>query len=509
MVGVALSTSTIPGPGAAQRPPGSSGIVAGLTLRGNPGQAVQVTSMQQFNALFGGQVPYGFLYPDASMFFGEGGTDIWVCRVVGASATAGNLSLNDSSTPTPQPTLELFAGCPNIDPVTGNSLGNVQDPGAWSTNLSVQVVASQLTGNFRVLVFYNGAQVESWGPFPTVAAAVAKINSTSAYLTAVNLNSNGNNPNPAVMGSPTALSAGNDQHGAVTATNISAAFNRVPASVAAGCWATTPGYDASLTGDAMLAWGAANNCDVGLSPTEGMNQSSVAAAAANFRGITGSQNGGYFWPWVLIPDGNGGTLVVPPDGFVAGRRSATIAATGGPWQPPAGNWGVAQYVVGLDPASGAVTDAVGDSLNGEQVNVIRPKNGIRLYGWRSLSTDTTNWELLQQSDILNNVAAQLATVEQQYAFSIIDSLDQLGSELRNAAKGVLQPYINAGALWPGPTGTNGQPTDPGYVLDTGADVNTPQSIAQNRFGIAVYIRPAGAAEVIPVSVIKVAIGNAF
>lgn len=508
VVGVQLSTSTVPGPGTAQRPAGSGYIVAGQTLRGNPGLPVQVTSMQQFVELFGGQVSYGFLYNDLSVFFGEGGTNVWVCRVVGTAATAGSITLNDTSTPTASPTLQLFAGCPSIDPVTGNNLGNVKDPGAWSSNVSVQIVASQITGQYRIVVLYNGAQVEQWGPFADVASAVAKINSTSAYLYAVNLFSTGNNPNPAVQG-PTALSAGNDQRASITASTITAAFNNVPASVAAGQYATTPGYDASLTGTALESWAAANNCAFGLSPTEGMSESSVAAAAASFRGTTGSQNGGYFWPWVLAPNGSGGTVTVPPDGFVAGVRSRTIAKVGGPWQPPAGSWGVAQYVVGLDPASGIVTDAVGDSLNGEQVNVIRPKNGVRLYGWRSLSTDQVNYYLLQQADVLNNIAAQLAAVESQYAFSVIDSVDQLGSELRNAAKGVLQPYIDADALWPGPPGSNGQPSDPGYLLDTGADVNTPQSIAQNKFGIAVYVRPAGAAETLPVSVVKVAVGNAF
>jgi hypothetical protein len=509
MVGVQLSTSTVPGPGAATRAPGSGYVVAGQTLRGNPNVPVMVESMQQFLQLFGGQVSYGYLWNDLSMFFGEGGTHAWVCRVVGTGALAGSITLQDGGG-TPQPTLQLFAGCPSIDPVTGNSLGNVKDPGAWSSALQVQVQPSQLTGQYKITVFYNGIEVEQWGPFPDVATAVTKINGASSYLYAVNLMSTntGAAANPAVIPA-TALSAGNDQRSTITSAMVASALSNVPTAIAAGLIAATPGYDASLTGAALQSWAVANSCLVHLSPTEGLTVTSVAASAASFRGTAGSEHSCYTWPWVLIPNGSGGTTIVPPDGFVAGVRSRTIADVGGPWQPPAGNYGVARYVIGLDPASGAVTDTVGDTLNDEHVNVIRPKNGIRLYGWRSLSTDMVNYALLTQADVLDNVAAQLSTVEQQYAFQVIDSLGQLGSELQNSAKQVLQPYITAGALYPGPTASNGQPSDPGYLLDTGPDVNTPQSIAQNQYGIAVYIRPAGAAEVIPVKVIKVAIGNAF
>lgn len=508
VVGVQLSTSTIPGAGAATRPSGSGYIVTGQTMRGDPNVPVLVESMQQYQQMFGGAVTYGFLYNDLSTFFGEGGTYAWVQRVVGTSATAGSISLNDGGSPA-QPTLKLSAGCPSIDPVTGNSLGNVADPGSWSANLSVAVVASQIATQYKIEVYYSGTLVETWGPFPDVPTAVARINAASAYLVATNLNSTsaGATANPAVA-TAVALSAGNDERTTVTASTMSGALANIPSGIAEGEYAAIPGYDASLVGTALQAWAEANNCLVHLSPTQGLNQTTVSADAANYRGTAGSEKAGYFWPWVLIPNGSGGTTVVPPDGFVAGVRSRTVAASG-PWQAPGGSYGVARYVIGLDPASGAVTDTVGDALNDEHVNVIRPLKGIRLYGWRSLSTDMVNYPLLTQADVLNNVAAELGTVEQQYAFATIDSLGQLGSEMANSAKGVLQPFITAGALWPGPLGSNGQPTDPGYLIDTGPDVNTPASIAADRYGIAVYVRPAGSAETIPVKVVKVAIGNAF
>ena len=169
-VGVVLSTSTIPGAGTSQRVAGSGYIVAGLTQRGNPTQPVKVRSMQQYVQLFGAEVTFGFLYNDLAQFFGEGGDYAWVCRTVGTAPVAGTVTLNDTAV-TPLPTLKLTAGCPSIDPISGSNTGNVPDPGSWSATLTVQIVASVLAGNFDVVVAQSGAQVERWGPFPTVAAA--------------------------------------------------------------------------------------------------------------------------------------------------------------------------------------------------------------------------------------------------------------------------------------------------------------------------------------------------
>ena len=520
-VGVVVSTSTIPTAGSNAPVTGSAYFLTGLTQRGNPNSPVHLLSLLQAQTLLGERVTYGFAWDDMQTFFGEGGTDLWFQRVVGPNATAGSITLNDQTTPTSIPTLQLFAGAPTIDPMSGVSLGNAKDPGDWSTGISVQVVASAIAGQWKLLVFYQGLQVETFGPYGDVATAVAAINSTSGYLYAVNLFSAGASPNPAVMSSSSALTAGNDDRTDITANSYTAALANFPPGLGPGA-VSIPGMDASLVGTALQAHGTANSRLPILFGTQGMSQAAVQAAAAPFRGQGGGQeNGGYFWPWVTIPDGAGGQRVISPAGYIAGLRSRTVAQIG-PWQAPAGNWGAAQFISGLDPASGIVTDAIGDALNDESVNVIRPKAGIRLFGWRSLSTDQTNWKLLNQADTMNVVGFQIQQALQVYDFAIIDGLGQLAAAADNTVLSVLEPLITANALYPGPataspTSTNGSgantgttttaASDPGYLIDTSSAVNTPALLAQDEFAVATYLRLSPTAELILAGLYKVGLNS--
>lgn len=494
MPGVSVLTATIPGPGAIDLAPGSGYFLAGLTQRGPANLPTTVTSFAQFVALFGPRQAYGAVYDDLLAFFSQGGTQATLVRVVGSSATTGNVSLKDRSTSPGINTIKFVAA----------------SPGDWSANVSISIIDSAITNQYQVIVYYAGVQQESWGPFPDVPTAVALITANSAFVDAVNLSTStsGAAANPAVVG-PVSLSTGSDDRGTVNAAAVLAGLNLIGPDYGSG-WAALPGYDASLVGTGLIAHGVANRRDVGLSPTQGTSQSAVTTAAAAFRGVTGSEKAGYFWPWIQITDNVAGPRLVPPDGFVAGRRSATNANVGS-WQPPAGQFGasVGSVVIGLDPASGTITDAVGDALNDQHVNVIRPKQGIRLYGWRSLSTDTVNFELLSASDLVNEISFQLSQQLQVDVFTAIDAKKQLFTSMGNTALNVLSPYIKANAFWPGPNDSSGNPTDPGYLIDTSSSVNTPTSLAANQAAVAVYVRPVGVAELVLATLTKVPVGTAF
>lgn len=507
-VGVVTSTNVSPGPGATDAAPGSGYFAVGQTTRGNPTVPVLVGSLPQAQAAFGGPYSAGFLTNDLAAFFGEGGTHAWVQRVVGTGAAAASITLKDTTTGTALNTLTLKAGCPTVDPVAGTNLSNVPDPGAWGNALAISVTASLLANQYLINVFLAGALVETWGPYVDVATAVAQINAGSSFLFATNLFSASTNVSTAVaVSAQTNMTGGVDDPGTVTATTIGAALANFPAALGPGM-VCTPGYDASLTGAALKAHAAAFGRIAGGSPTEGMSYTTAATAAATLRGTTGSQAMGYFWPWVTIPNGAGSTVVIPPDGAVAGIRSRTVASSG-VWQPPAGGFGAFRFVSGLDPASGLVNDAVGDYLNDNHVNCIRPKAGIRLYGWRSLSSDTINFELLNQQDTLNLLAFQQYNVLQQYVMSIIDPAGQLFDEMETDVLNILEPLITAGALYPGPADADGNVTDPGYRIDTGSDVNTPSTLLLNEAVISTFVRLSPVAELIPASITKVAVSTAF
>lgn len=510
-VGVKVSTSTIPGPASSDPQPGSGYFVVGQTTRGNPTLPTLVQSLPAFSASYGPAYSFGFLTNDLTTFFSELGTHAWVRRVVGTGAVAASLTLNDRAG-SPLATLKITAGCGSISPSTGINLGNVADPGTWGNQLAVAVTDSLVTNNFLISIYQSGSLVETWGPYPNVAAAVLQINTSSAYVQATNMFSatftggTPSNANPADL-SATSLSGGADDPGTVTSSVLGAALASFTADLGPGIVAI-PGYDGSLVGAALVAHETANSRIATISPTQGLSSTAAASAAATFRGTTGSEGAGYAWPWVTVPNGSGGTLTVPPDGFIAGRYSATVAAIG-PWQAPAGAFGAARFVTGLDPASGVVNDTVGDSLNDNHVNVIRPKQGTRLYGWRSLSTDTLNYELLTQKATLNLLAWQIGNSLQQYVFAVIDAQGQLFDQIDTDILQILQPLIDAGALFPGPVDSSGAPSDPGWLIDTGSDINTPLTLQANQALVATYVRLSPSAELILASVNKVAVAVAF
>lgn len=486
MPGVIVQTGTIPAAGVADRTPGSAYFVAGLTERGDPTQPVIVRSMAEYQRLLGNRVSYGALYDDLTVFFAEGGTRAHVARVVGPAATIGLLSLNDRGG-TPQPTLRVTA----------------RSPGAWSANVTVQIVDSALTNQYKLQVFYSGVLAETLGPFPDPSTAASLINAQSAYLTATNLASTNAAPtnNPAVVG-PVALSAGSDDRGSVTGSTYIAALALFAGRFGSGMVAV-PGQDASIVGSGLIAHAAANNRIAILSPVAGATASAVTAVAASFRGAVGSSSAGFFWPWVQIPDGVGGTRTIPPDGFVAGVRSRT-QVTDGPWQAPAGRWGLARYIVGLETLA---TDATGDQLNADSVNVIRPISGYRLYGWRSLSTDTVNFLLLTGRDVMNYISSEGKKALEDDVFATIDAGGQLFGRITAQMQALLEPIRRAGGLFQqvGPDGLT--LIDPGYLVDLGPAVNTPQVLAANEVDVNVYVRVAPTGELVKLTVTKVAVGN--
>jgi hypothetical protein len=94
MPGVVISTSVRTGPSTATVRESSQLFVVGLADRGPSDEAVLVQSIAEFEAMFGDYRSDSYLHPTVETFFEEGGTQAYVARVVGASATVGTLVLN-------------------------------------------------------------------------------------------------------------------------------------------------------------------------------------------------------------------------------------------------------------------------------------------------------------------------------------------------------------------------------------------------------------------------------
>lgn len=492
MPGVQILTGTRPGDSSQAVAPGTTFFVAGLTERGDSAQPVRVRSLSEYVALFGNRVTYGAVYDALEAYFNEGGTVAYVARVVGGAANAGTLVLVDRS------------GGAGVSTLTVNA----KSPGAWSTQVSVQVDDGPSANQFKVTILLGGVAVEVYNNLASPAAAAAVITANSAYVNVLDNGSVTAAPanNPKVLAA-TALSAGADDRATVTAATVAAAaVARFSSDLGPGIVAC-PGYDGTTTGPVLAPDALAKNRLVALAAVVGATAAQVRTAAAATRGIVGSECCGMFYPWVQVPDGAGGLRTISPEGFVAGVRARTQAELGaGPGQAPAGEYGRARHVIGVAQVVDAVT---ANGLNDDGISVIRLIGGAtKLYGWRSLSTDAANYLFLSARDVLNYIAGQGAIALESVVFGKIDGKGLLFDRAATAMRGICEPLRANGDLYEKHDAVSGTLIDPGFRIDTGPGVNTAPTIAAGQVRVNVAARPSPTGELVILSITRVTLTQA-
>lgn len=481
-IGVRVQTGSLPGPSERVIVPGGTYFVVGQAERGSTTAPIEVRSLAEYGEKMGGRVTYGALYDDLQAFFAEGGARALVARVVGPAATKGALTLN--ATTGGAPTVVLTA----------------KDPGAWSATLTVEVLAGILANTFTVVVRLNGAIVEQYLDQASPSAFVAAVNARSSFLTAVDSGNATAAPgnNPAVLAA-TALAAGTDDRASITSATYTAGLAIFGEELGTGAVAI-PGQAASAVGAGLIAHARANNRLALLAPAAATSVSAAKTEANTLRATAGSEHAGMFYPWVKVPDGAGGTRTISPEGYVAALRSRAHRQAG-PWRAPAGELGLARYVVGVERE---LTSAEVDELSGNRVNGIRTIAGAaRLYGWRSLSTDQVNFVLLTGRDVLNTIAELAEAALERYVFEPVDARGHLFSAIEGELVGILEPMRQAGGLYE--RIVDGTEVDAGYVVDTGPGVNTPAVLANNEVRVDVAVRVSPVGELITLTVTKVAL----
>jgi hypothetical protein len=478
MPGVIVRTATRSGPTNPTAPDSARYFVAGLAERGDTTDAIQVRSMAEYELRLGGRVAYGSLYDDLRTFFEEGGAEAYVARVVGAAATSGFLVLKDRAAATPQDTLRVEAS----------------SPGAWSSDVSVQVANGTAAGSYKLLVYYKGVFAEVFDNLVTPVDAVGAT-LQSVYVRATSLGSATVAPGnqPAVL-AKTALSPGDDKRGVVVAANITAALDRFGPDLGPGA-VGIPGYAQDMVGAAMIAHCKANRrlALLALDPDGTIEDATIAAASY----LQDGEYAGIFYPWITVPDGQNNTRTISPEGYVAACRARAHRQVG-PWKPAAGEIAQARYV--LAPAV-ALTKAESDQLDEARVSAIRTVVGTtRLYGWRSLSTDAANYSLLIHRDVLNSLAYQGEKLLETFVFETIDGRGQLLGRVASTLVGMVDPIRQAGGLYERIVG--GDLQDPGYSVDVGPSVNTDAVLASNEVHAVLAVRVSPVGQLIDLTIVK-------
>lgn len=478
MPGVIVRTATRSGPANPTSPESARYFVAGLAERGSTTAPLRVRSMAEYELQLGGRVSYGALYDDLKMFFEEGGAEAYVARVVGDAATKGFLTLKDRAAVTPLDTLKIEAA----------------SEGAWSANVAVQVAAGTAAGTYKLIVSYNGVVAENFDNLTTPADAV-NATARSVYVRATNMGSATAAPSnqPAILAS-TPLSAGADDRVSVTAGDVTDALSRFGFELGAGA-VGLPGYAASAVGAAAIAHCKTYNRIALLSVVNGATINDAIAAAATF--TNDGEFAGVFYPWVTVPDGATATRTISPEGYVAACRTRAHRDVGA-WRAPAGEIAQAQYIVA--PAV-TLSKTQANQLDEGRVSAIRTVVGTtRLYGWRSLSTDADNYALLIGRDVLNALAVQGEKLLEPYVFETIDGRGQLLGRVQSTLVGMVDPIRAAGGLFE--RVVNGDVIDPGYSVDVGPAINTPDDLAANEIHAVLAVRVSPVGQLIDLTIVK-------
>jgi hypothetical protein len=488
MPGVSVTTDVRSGPVAPDTGPGATFFAVGIAERGSVAAAIEVFSYPDFVDKCGPWVAYGALADAVRCYFEEGGSHAYVARAVGPAAAVGNLVLQDRAG-VPVNTLRVEA----------------KDPGAWSAGLTVQVEDGGQAGTFRLTVRYagtGGPGVEVYDNLATVAAAVAAL-SASAYVRGVDLASPSGVLAIPVVRAATALSAGADDRGAVTAAIMTAALARFGADLGPGLVAI-PGQTTAAVGAAVLAHAAANRRCSALAAVRGASDAAKIAEAQALRDNVGADGAGVFAPWVVIPDGAGGRRTVDPVGYVAGCW-ARAHLTEGPFRAAAGSLAAARFVLDVDEQLDRVR---GDALDAGEVNAIRvitipDGRRVETYGWRSLSRDENNFALLTGRATLNVLDWNASRAAEDIVFRTVDGQGRTLSDLNAVLLAVAQEMADRGGLYP--ERVNGRQVDPGYSVDTGPAVNPPAQLQANILAgnLGARVSPTGA--LVQIRITKVAV----
>lgn len=484
MPGVIVKTAARGGPPSEAAPAEARYFVVGLCERGDVAKPIRVRSVAELEALIGTPVTYGSVYDDVRTYLEEGGSEAFISRVVGTTPVLGTKTLSDRAG-SPVATLRIDA----------------QNPGAWSSRLSVAVENGSDTNTFRLRIYLDGVLTESFDNLTSPSHAVDVLATGSGLVRGASLGSASvaptNNPAVSAIG---ALSAGSDDRATVTATVVGNALSRFSADLGPGAVAA-PGYTSALLGAALRDHAKANRRIALTSVALGATTSEAIAAADTLSGADGEYVG-LFYPWVRVPTSANTSKLISPEGYVAACRNRAHRDSG-PWRAPGGEIASANYVLGVERE---LTRAEGDTLNDERVSAIRTINGTtRLYGWRSLSTDEANWALLTGRDTLNLLAGEAELRLEQFVFRTIDGKGLIFRDVESELVGLLDPLRALGGLYER-VDEDGNSLDLGYSVDVGPAVNTALVLARNEIRAQVAARVSPVGELITVTITKAALG---
>jgi len=297
----------------------------------------------------------------------------------------------------------------------------------------------------------------------------------------------------------TALSAGDDNEEQVTPANYVTGLNLFLESFGTGVvMCPDSSHTTVQTGLATHAnaynriaflYGAFDDT-IAEAKSEGQN---LASANSNPEHVA------YFYPWVFVPTTTSGVnRLIPPVGYAAGKRAVAHTQVGA-HKPGAGLISVSSFVNGV---ATDIDKSNGDALDDAYVNAIRViNNTIRVYGARSVSSDTTNFRYITAQDVVNQVVVEANRSLEDLLFSVIDGRNTVFSAVESKLFAILEPLRTSGALFEA-FDTNGKRIDFGYSVKCDASLNPTAQLADGLIKAKVGLRVSSVGDKIEVDIIK-------
>lgn len=453
-------------------------FMVGITERGPVDQAVLVQSLAQLVNNYGPRVSYGSLHDAAETFFREGGSRLYVGRIVGPSPVTASGDLDNSGS-------------------TATLTAKALSPGAWGNDIDVKVAAGTGGGTFTLTVEYDGGVVEQSGDLADNTEAVAWA-SKSRYIRLTDL-AEGNPDSPQTV----SLSGGDDKRGSITSDEVGVALDLFHRDLGSG-QVLYPGATDTTSQALLLAHAEANRRVALLDGDNSPTVSDLLTDAGTLRASDLGRYGALFAPHATIPGITPGTTrTVGYAAVQAGIIARNDAAGLNPNVAAAGDNGIARWVIGL--AQPAWSDSDREALNLAGVNVGIEKVGtVRTYGYRTLTSPDTDssWTSLASARLAMAIAAQAEAIAEKYLFAQLDGRGHTQGEFASDLQGMLLPHYLADALF-------GASPEEAFVVDVGPGVNPPEDLAAGKLSAAISVRMSPFAERVEILITKVATEEAL
>jgi hypothetical protein len=452
--------------------PTSIGLFVGWAARGPTDRASRLASFADFERAYGGLDARSLLGFSVKHFFDNGGTDLYVLRVVhgdatSSSATAGSLTIEASS------------------------------PGAWANACQVRITRSAGDpARFGLEVSLDSSLVERFADLSLLSDDPCFIedivNKRSGFVVA-------KAHDTTLPADDTVIALGNDRAGAdgtVLAPGDPAFHAAVLASFGAGTVTDhidlfnivcVPGLTDDATIGKLQEHCKARRAFLLVDSVEGTQAADMPATLAGLTGDS-ANNAALYYPWVEAPDPlqPGRQRVFPPCGFVAGIYARSDADRG-VWKAPAGTGAT---INGASAPAVAMTDEDGDLLNQYGINCLRrfPGHGTLVWGARTLHGDSrrgSEWKYVPTRRLALFLEESLSRGTQWAVFERND--ESLWAKIRSSVGAFLQGLFRQGAF-------QGNSARDAYYVSCGPDTTTQADINSGIVNIDVGFAPVRPAE---------------